>query len=238
MLQFVHEDLLAEYVTAFVRGQKPAQAIRGIQARVCRRKPGEPVRLSDDPARRIVFLIDYRVCHAMIGLTGYQIATTLLGWEPNYTKNKVRAGTQFDLVVFPEHTCKLGTWNNLLDLVELTYPEVGAKLRPHRAALAAMTPTALAELERQQGYTLGEVAERGAKDPRFMTVSRYIEAPDTVASARAFLYHVVYCRELFTGDGCTVDKHGNHGVPEYIMADEPLEKLGPHEIIPIHIEVP
>src|SRR5689334_8327963 len=190
MAMCVHQQLLADYAKAFACGHKPAQPIRGIQARVCRRKDGDPVRLSDDPGRRIVFLIDYLVCHDMIGLTGYQIVTTVLGWDPQYTQKKVEAGLKFDLVIFPENACKLGTWDNLLDLVEATYPEIRAKLRRHRAALSGMTPETLVEIERLQGYKFFEVDELGSKDPRFMTLARYVEAADTVEAARAFLYHV------------------------------------------------
>lgn len=232
------QKLLTDYASAFVLKQKPAQPIGGIQARICRRKNGDPVRLSDDPCRRIVFLIDHHVCHSMIGLTGYQIATSVLGWEPQYTKNKVEAGLKFDLVIFPEHRCKLGTWSNLLDLVEVTYPEIGAKLTRHRATLSTMTPESLVEIERRQGYSFFEVDERGSRDPRFMTLTRYIDASDTPDAARAFLYHVVYCKELYTGHGCTIDRNGNRGVAEYIMPDQPLDGLGPHVVIPIDIEIP
>jgi hypothetical protein len=233
-----HQKLLADYAKAFVRGQQPAQPMAGIQARICRRKAGDPVRLSDNPGRRIVFLLDHRACHNIIGLTGYQIATTVLGWDPQYTRNKVEEGLKFDLVVFPENACKLGTWDNLLELAEATYPEIGAKLMRHRAALSAMTPKSLVEMERRQGYTFMEVDELGTNDPRFMTIARYVDATDTADAARAFLYHVVQCKDLFTGYGCTLDHNGNAGVPEYIMPDRPLEGLGAHVIIPIEIEIP
>jgi hypothetical protein len=233
-----HQKLLAEYARAFISGQKPAQPIAGIQARICRRRAGDPVRLSDNPGRRIVFLIDHRACHNLIGLTGYQIATTVLAWDPQYTRKKVEAGLKFDLVVFPENTCKLGTWDNLLELAEATYPEIGAKLMRHRATLSTMTPESLVEIERRQGYSFMEVDELGTQDRRFMTLARYLDATDTVDAARAFLYHMVHCKELFTGRGHTVDRNGKAGVPEYIMPDRPLEGLGAHVIIPVEIEIP
>jgi hypothetical protein len=238
MTKHVHGELLVDYARAFASGRKPAQPTPGIQARVCRRKAGDPVRLSDDPGRRIVFLVDHRVCHSMIGLTGYQIATTVLGWDAPYTRKKVEAGVKFDLVVFPENACKLGTWDNMLDLVEETYPEIGAKITRHRVALAAMTPASLVEIERRQGHAFLDVAELGSGDPRFMTLARYVDAPDTADAARAFLYHVVYCKEFFGGQGHTLDGQGTTGVPEYIMPDRPLEGLGDHVVIPIDIEIP
>ena len=238
MPSHVHQNLLVEYAKAFVSGHKPPQPILGIQARVCRRKPGEPVRLSDDPGRRIVFLLDHHVCHDMIGLTGYQIVTSLVGWDPPYTRKKVEAGLKFDLVVFSENECKLGTWDNMLDLAEATYPEIGDRLRRHRAALRAMTPESVVEIERQQGYSFFEVDEQGRGDPRFMSLARYLEAADTAEAARAFFYHVIHCKELFSGCGCTLDRFGNHGVPEYIMPDRPLDSLGAHVVIPIEIKLP
>ncbi len=231
-------ERLADYAMAFTSGQKPAQPISGIQGRLCRRRAGDPVRLSDDSCRRLVFLGDHRVCHSIIGLTGYQIVTSVLGWDAPYTKKKVGAGLKFDLVVFPENTCKLGTWDNLLDLVEETYPEIATKIAPHRAALVAMTPKSLVEIERRQGYAFLEVDELGSDDPRFMTLTCYMDAPDTADAARAFLYHVVYCKEFFGGEGHTLDGQGNTGVPEYIMPNRPLEELGAHVVIPVDIVIP
>jgi hypothetical protein len=231
-------EQLADYATAFTTGQKPSQPIPGIQARLCRRRAGEPVRLSDDPCRRLVFLGDHRVCHRIIGLTGYQIVTSVLGWDAAYTKKKVEAGFKFDLVVFPESKCKLGTWDHLLDLVEETYPEIASKIAGHRNTLVAMTPASLVEIERRQGYTFLAVDELGTCDPRFMTLERYIDAPDTADAARAFLYHVIYCKEFFGGQGHTLDAQGNVGVPEYIMANRPLDELGPHVVIPVDIVIP
>lgn len=237
MMTCPHEQILVDYADAFKRGQKPAHCIDGVQARLCRRRPDEPVQLSDDPARRIVFLIDHYVCHEMIGLTGYEIATTILGWDPQYTRRKVDAGLKFDLVVFPETTCTLGTWPNLLDLVQVIYPEVSEKIMRHRAALCSMTPESLVEIEKRRGYTFLEVDERGFQDLRFMTLGRYMEADDTVEAARAFLYHVVYCKELFSGCGRTLARNG-HGVPEYIMPVRPLDALGTHVVIPIEVKIP
>jgi hypothetical protein len=231
-------ELLADYARAFTSGQKPAQPILGIQGRLCRRRAGDPVRLSDDPCRRLVFLGDNRVCHRVIGLTGYQIVTSVLGWDAAYTKRKVEAGLKFDLVVFPESKCKLGTWDNLLDLVEETYPEIGAKMARHRAALVAMTPASLVEIERRQGYRFLDVDELGSCDPRFMTIERYVDAPDNADAARAFLYHVIYCKEFFGGQGHTLDGQGTTGVSEYIMPNRPLEELGAHVVIPVDVVIP
>ena len=230
-------EQLADYAKAFISGQKPAQPILGIQGRICRRRVGDPVRLSDDPGRRLVFLGDHLACHRIIGLTGYQIVTSVLGWDAAYIKRKVEAGLKFDLVVFPESKCQLGTWDNLLDLVEETYPEIGAKIARHRAALVAMTPASLVEIERRQGCRFLDVDELGSRDPRFMTLERYVDAPATSDAARAFLYHVVYCKEFFGGQGYTLDGQGNVGVPEYIMPNRPLEELGTHVVIPVDVVV-
>lgn len=231
-------ELLAEYAKAFTGGEKPAQPIAGIQGRLCRRRAGEPVRLSDDPFRRLVFLGDHSVCHRIIGLDGYQIVTSVLGWDAAYTRRKVEAGMKFDLVIFPESKCRLGTWENLLDLVQETYPEIRAKIARQREALVVMTPASLVEIEMRLGYRFIDVDERGLDDPRFMTLERYADAPDTPDAARAFLYHVVYCKEFYGGRGHTLDCHGNTGVPEYIMPNRPLEELGAHVVIPVDVVIP
>src|SRR5262249_18349485 len=141
--------------------------IEGIHGRLCRRRPGEPVRLSDAPERRLVFLVDHLVCHQMIGLDGYQVVTTVLGWTPEYARRKVQSGLKFDLVVFPQRACRLGTWDAIIDLTVEMYPEVAAKIARHREALLGMTPESLREIERRRGHTFLEVDQRGEADPRF-----------------------------------------------------------------------
>lgn len=239
---------LAAYEAAFNAGVKPTSPIPKIQGRFCRRKPSDPVRLSDDPSRRIVFLVNDEVCHSMIGVGGYQL-TAVVGWDRAYTKAKVGAGLKFEWVVFAETACVLGTWGNMIDLAIEQYPEVGDKIVKQRHALSQMTPASLRQIEARRGYTFLDVDNgkfvqakdpkaKPSDDPRFMTIDRYRQAPDTVEAARDFFYFVVHCKEQFRGDGLTQDSAGRVGVQEWIIADRPLDSLGEHLVFPIDVRLP
>lgn len=234
------KNITASYQLAFKIGVKPPAPMAGLQGRFIRMAPGMADSLTDDPDRRVVFLVDGETLTNLVGLSGYQVCMAV-GWDPAYTKGKVDAGYRFALAVFPETNCKLGTWDNVLDAAEQMYPEVARKLHAHRAELRQMTPSTLKQIEQRQGYTFLSV-EQGknakATDPRYMTIARYQSAPDTAASARAFLYFTLHLKELFYGDGYTRNALGQQGVPEYIMPARPMADLGEHVVLPIDVKVP
>ena len=92
------------------------RVIRGV-------KPDDFLTLTDDPSRRIVMLIDPDGLSALPGLSGYDVLITL-GYEPDYLEHKVKEGNKFKLVVFGDGgEAKLATWDNLIDMVKLQYPE-------------------------------------------------------------------------------------------------------------------
>lgn len=240
---------LVAFANAWNAGTKPQTSFAGLQGRFIRMAPGMADSLTDDPDRRIVFLVDAQTCCNMIGLSGYQIASAC-GWDANYTRGKVEAGYRFAFVVFPETDCKLGTWDNVLDEVVALYPEIGTKINQHRASLRKMVPSDLAHMEARLGYKFididaGKYVKTAANpkadpksDPRFMTIARYQAAPNTVESARAFLYHVVHLKDLFYGDGWTRNNAGQRGVEEYIMGARAMNDLGEHFIAPITVNLP
>lgn len=233
-------SLLKDYKDAYNHKRKPTSPISGLQGRFIRMPPGQPYSLTDDPDRRIVFLVDSNTLNDLVGLSGYQVCMAV-GWDPNYTRGKVNAGYTFALAVFPEINCKLGTWANILDAVELMYPEVARKIARHRSALSQMTPATLRQIEQAQGYTFLSVEQgKDAKktDPRYMTIDRYKNAPDTAENARAFLYFTVHLKEQFQGDGYTRSAQGQRGVPEYIMPARPMSDLGDHLVLDIQVQIP
>ena len=233
---------LAEYATHWDAGTRPADPIEGIQGRFCRMKPGDATALSDDPDRRIVFLVDHKTCHASLGVPGYSVCRGI-GWDHAYTVSKVNAGYRFAWVIFPESECPEGSWKNMLDLVEEMYPEVADKIRRHRGALGAMTPASLRDIEARQGWKFLDVDNAGKGDARFMTITRYRDiragsAQDTPEAARAFMYFTVHCKELYRGDGWTQDGRGVVQVKEYIMPAKPLAALGAHVERDVAVKIP
>lgn len=228
---------LATFATAWTTGRKPATPITGIQGRFIRMAPGQPDALTDDPDRRIVFLVNASTCTDLVGLTGYQVCMTI-GWKPEYAREKVNQKYRFGFIAFPENLCRLGTWGNVLDEVIQLYPEIGAKLAKHRVALSAMNPGSLKQMEQRLGYRLIDVDKIGKSDPRFMTIDRYRNTTDTADHARAFLYFTVHLKELFYGDGWTRNDQGQRGCEEYIMGARPISDLGEHYLAALDVVIP
>lgn len=244
---------LADYEQHWTAGTKPAKPITGLQGRFCRMKPGDATALSDDPDRRIVFLVDHETCHSSLGVPGYNVCIGI-GWDPEYTAGKVKAGYRFSWVVFPEGDCPMGDWSHILDLAEDMYPEVADKIRRHRAALSGWTPATLRDMESRIGYRLldidnGKYVKAVKKDAspkddtKYMTVARYAairpgSAEDTVEACRAFFYFAVHCKELFAGDGWTRNNLGQKGCKEYVMPSKPLSALGSHREFDITVRLP
>lgn len=199
------------------------------------KKPADFEWLSDDPQRKIVFLMD---SHALLNLrdkTGYEMLIAL-GYLPDYLKNKVIEGTQFKLLVFRGNgQAQLATWDNTLQIVGQVYPELAADLKRHTTALKT---TSFKTIEETLGYKLVEVEKIGKEDPRFMTFHRYLESKRTLADMRAFLYFTVQLRELFSGDGYTYDCNGKRGIKEYIVINKKLKDLDNYLLIEVPVNAP
>ena len=60
----------------------------------------------------------------------------------------------------------------------------------------------------------------------------------TLIDVRAFLYHIVHLRELFSGDGFTYEEDGKKGLREYIAPNCRLEELGEYHLIDMNINLP
>ena len=49
-----------------------------------------------------------------------------------------------------------------------------------------------------------------------ITEMKGLESEGTLIDVRAFLYHTIHLRELFSGDGFTSDEDGQKGLKEYM----------------------
>ncbi len=229
---------LSEFKNTFNGGKPSPTKVTGLVGRILRgTTPAAFNTLTDDPDRRVVFLVDSTGLEALCGLSGYEMLQKV-GWDDNYIAAKMAAGNSVKLVVFPEVSCKLGTWDNVLSCVEAMYPEVWAKIAPHRATIAAMTPNDLPAVESRLGFKFHDAEKGGKSDPRFMTIDRFKACRGTADEARAFLYFVVHLREQFVGSGYTQNTAGQRGVPEYLLPNKPISALGDHEMLDISVTVP
>lgn len=231
---------LDAYEKLFKTGKTASQKIVGLAGRIVRgdlkKNPRAFDRLTDDPNRRVVFLVDSSGLEGLLGLNGYEMLQKV-GWDDAYIESKIKSGVTVKLVIFPETACKLGTWDNVLHIVEEKYPEVWGKIKPHRKEICALQPEDLPGIEAKLGYSLKDVDNAGSKDPRYMTIDRFQTCAGSLEECRAFLYFTVYLKEQYTGNGYTRNTSGQRGVPEFIVPDEPLSNFE-HRIMDIAVTLP
>ena len=94
------------------------------------------------------------------------------------------------------------------------------------------------EIERNAKRVFNAVDKIGPKDKNFMTYKRFNNSEGTLIDLRAFLYHTVHLRELFSGDGFTYEEGGKKGLKEYIAPNCSLEELGEYLLIDMNINLP
>lgn len=226
---------LDQYMQHFLAGTKPATPIQGIHVRFVRMPPGWAPCLTDDPERRIILSCDEKTAHDMLGVSGWQMAMSV-GWDADYARGKINAGYTFGVVVYPAATAKVADWDNMLDAVALAYPEVAAKIARWRGQLRQMTPQSFKQMVAGLGYNPQDVNK---SDPRFMSIAAYKAAPDTLESARLFLYHTAgHLKELYAGDGRTRNAQGQVGPEELIVAAVPLSQFGEYRFMPVTMREP
>ena len=146
------EALCGTYAQAFVscfgRAEHPSLTLRGLCGRVLRGKTDEHfTALSNDPTRRLVFLLDEGALTGLLGRTGADVLTQI-GYTPDEVRALLAQGTRFRLLVLPRVEAVPATWTNVLALVATTYPEWAERLA---AACSALETLPFAEIMRQGG---------------------------------------------------------------------------------------
>ncbi|HEY3999962.1 MAG TPA: hypothetical protein VGO93_13895 [Candidatus Xenobia bacterium] len=183
------------------------------------RQPSDFTTLTADQDRRVVMLMDDDGIRALEGLNGHD-KLIRIGYTPDYIAQSLQAGDRYKLAVWPRGTReKSATWDNVLTMVEHAYPEVAGQVAAQRAGLKSHDFLAI---ERMGGYSFTSL---DPSDPRYMTVKRLHAASGSLVEVRDFLYHVVHLRELFTGQGYTLQADGRRGVAEYIMPNVRLAQI-------------
>lgn len=180
--------------------------------------------LSADPGRRIVFLVGSDGFEKLTQAEGSDVLRALGYSEADIERRVVEERNTFMVAVFSEQPdVRPATWEGIVEVVGREFPQLHEKLA---GQLGELKKTAFEDLERQYGAKLADIDRKGPDDERFMTAERYQGCKDTPANARAFLYFVAQCRELFTGDGYTKTPDGKRGVREYVARNLPLVELG------------
>ena len=224
-------NTVTEYADAFTTGE-PVQ-VEQLCGRIVRGLCETDFQsLTDDARRKIVLITGPDGLAKMPGQDGYDILHTI-GYSPHHIEDLVQQGMQFKLAVFPESkVARAATWDNILDITGMAYPEAREDLLAHTDSLRT---TPYADIEQEAGYRFHDV-KKG--DERYMTYERFLASPRDLTAARAFLYFSVHLRELYSGDGYTYTPSGERGLQEYAILNQPLRELGNHALLDVAVELP
>ncbi len=227
-----------DYCELFLAGKPVPVRMKGVFCgRVLRgTDPSDFQTLTDDPNRKIIMTMGPKGLFALVGRSGHDVLVEI-GYERDYIARKVAEGNQFKLVVFTSKgQAWRATWGNVFSLVADAYPEIARIiLHPNTSDLEYVS---FEEIERDAGYAFSEVDKNGLSDPRFMTAERLLASRCELFQVRAFLYHTVYLRELFTGDGWTRTLEGGRGVREYMMPNALIDDLNDVRVIDLDVQLP
>lgn len=116
------------FISNFGSGRREGQ-FTGISGRIIRGTiPEHFETLTDNPSRKIIFMLDNNGMNNLIGLTGRQMLENI-GYPAKDIGDYLSKGTKFKLLIIPETSVYLANWNNLLRLLAKGYPEWGVKIR-------------------------------------------------------------------------------------------------------------
>lgn len=225
---------LDKYTKLFSEGKNSNSKIKGLCGRIIRgTKPEDFETLTDDPDRIIIMLIGGDGLKKLLGKTDYDRLITI-GYAEDYIEYKVNGGFQFKLVVFKEsETILLATWDNVAKLTSKIYPDIKKRIY---SRLEELKSKKFSEIQEMASFSFEEVERKGKDDPNFMTYERFKNSSGTLVDVRAFLYHTLHLRFLYSGDGYTYDELGNKGLMEHIAPNKKLVDLGEHRLIPMNVK--
>lgn len=197
----IHLDAYASlFVQNFATGRKEGN-FTGISGRIVRGAiPEHFETLTDNPSRKIVFMLDNGGMNNLIGLTGRE-ALVNIGYPAKDIDGYLSKGYKFKVLVMPETSVHLATWNNLLALTAEAYPEFRKKIIK---AYNHLTMLSYDEIMTGEGV---------AKE------------------VREFLHKTLNVNELFIGNGTTPNGQKEYvtinkridSFPEYALIDFPVE---------------
>lgn len=129
--QGVPHDTVSAYSELFIQnfgtGRREGM-FTGISGRILRgTTPENFTTLTDDPTRKVVYMLDNMGLNNLIGLNGRD-ALLNIGYPEYKIDDYLSKGTKFKVVVFPETSVHLANWDNLLKVVSTAYPEWAKKI--------------------------------------------------------------------------------------------------------------
>lgn len=195
------------FVSSFGTKKKLEKPITGFSGRILRGVNNDDfITLTDNPLRRVVFLLDSFSLSNLTGLDGKEILMQI-GYNEDFIADLLNKKTKFKLVLLPETTVKLATWDNLLDIVQEVYGDLTEKIEIARPIL--------------KNSSYEEIMSRN----------------DIAAEIRSFLEITINVLPLFAGDGYTrrEGKVDERIFAEYVTVNRQLSDFGAFAIIDLPI---
>lgn len=221
-----------EFIDAFQMGQVPAMPPTGLCGRIIRGTvPTDFDSLTNDPSRKVVFIMDAEGLMDIFGKTGYE-ALLAIGYTADYIADLVRSHHTFELVVFPATSAHQATWDELAVVCSDAYPELCPDFV---RAISKLADWPFSWYEAEMGYNFGGV---GKEDPRFMSYENYLRSARDHRALRGFLYHTCYVTKLYSGDGYTYNEQGQRGLAEYVMQNKRIADIAGATVCDIEVQLP
>ncbi|MGW4283580.1 hypothetical protein [Nocardia sp. NPDC004750] len=201
----------------------PDSTLRG---RIVRGREKVDFEVLGSPERSVCFIMGP---DGLSMLPGIELLTALerIGLTPHYVHGRIEQGHSFRLLVFNGgRAAPLATWDNALDLISGTRPELVDDIRRHRNALKT-TPFEIFQADVTEPLENIDLAGPAHRD--YMSLDRYRAlSPDEradPAKLRRLLFHVEHLGELFSGDGYTRTPGGQRGLAEYLVPNGRISDL-------------
>jgi len=193
-------------------------------ARVLRGKTDADFKsLSDDPNRKLIFLIGEDGLAAFNGLSDRE-KLEKIGYTNDYVQHLKREGYKFKLAIFSQASdaAVTSTWPNTVALAERLYPSVATKLEKQ---LPNLEKVPFQEIQAQAPRKFAQANIEGPKSVDFIDLARLEKSEGKLWQVRAFLYHEAHLTDLYSGDGFTKLENGERGLKEYIGINKDLSAL-------------
>ena len=234
----------AEYLDQFQQRKplSPNTELKGVCGRFIKGKNPEDFEiLSNEPNKLLSWVCSPGMLGGLLGKTPSE-ALISVGMRKKWLLERLKDGTSFMLVVFPEKQGTIPTWDNLWPLIGEVYgQEVSTILEPFQDEIEALQKKVLKNPNPENDYHEIDpegmiqyvkdlpVVEKHAHE-RFMSKARLLEIAEkavtasgekiTIWHARAFLDHSVSCNAKFTGTGLSPD-----GDVEMLVRNVPLAEI-------------
>lgn len=221
------------YVEAFMSGQQvelpPDSPLRG---RILRGQEEADFEILGSQERSIVFIMGPDGLSALPGIEPLA-ALDRIGLTPGYVQGRIAQGHRFRLLVFEGgDAAPLATWDNALDMITGTRPELAEDIEKHRAALKT---TPFEVFQADVAEPLDDIELAGPAHPDYMSLERYLALPpgerSNPAKLRRLLFHAEHLGTLFYGDGHTRRPNGQLGLAEYLVLNDRIADLPGAKVI-------